>query len=443
MKDPWTDIHDRMNNFELPEPDGLWDGIESRLDHIAPAPRRRWRMITVARRVLDVAAAVALLLMLFNLSLPEADLTGQIADATGQQPATPSSAPAGSIAAATETLFVAPQPADAGKVYAAAGSVHKPSLRVTADSGIHEVTPAAEASDSTARTDAAIPAEETSTEETPAITTGPAYRHETARQTNRRNKPDRTTGRTRLAGGGLKFNLFTNGTLATAEQPAGGHHDYTPDPFGPSNILGNSGVRPMSFPIPADPLVPSQLYGLTERDKDQLYKDLHHHQPVRVGLTVSYPVSQRVAVETGLSYTYLGSEMKDGTDANFTAAKQELHYLGVPVNLKWRAMNIDRVHLYLSAGGMGEKCVSGRRTERLVIENKENQTNTEKIHIKQLQWSANAAVGVECELTPLVGLYAEPGVSYFFDDGSKVSTIYKEKPWNFNIQVGVRLNLGQ
>ena len=135
--------------------------------------------------------------------------------------------------------------------------------------------------------------------------------------------------------------------------------------------------------------------------------------------------------------------MKDGTDVNFTAAKQELHYLGIPVNLKWRAMSIDRVHLYMSAGGMGEKNISGRISERLVIENKENQTNTEKRHIKQLQWSANAAVGVECELTPLVGLYAEPGVSYFFDDGSKVSTIYKDKPWNFNIQIGVRLNLGQ
>lgn len=438
MKDQWTDIHDRMNNFELPEPDGLWEGIESRLDNIAPAPVRRPRLITVARRVLDVAAAVALLLMMFHLSQPEADLTGRISEATRMHsdPATP--VPVGEIAAATDSLFVAPLPESAGMAYAATSRTLKSAPAEKSAIENEAVAKTEAAGDSTARSGAEQPAEEI-----PNIAVNPSYRHDNSRTGSRRSAHERAMGRPRLAGGGLKFNLFTNGTLATAQLPTGGRGNYSPDPFGPVNAPVGGGVRPMNFPIPADPLVPSQLYGLTNKDKDQLYKDLHHHQPVRVGLTVSYPISQRLAVETGLSYSYLGSEMKDGTDANFTAAKQELHYLGVPVNLKYRALSIDRVHLYLSAGGMGEKCVSGRLTERLVIDNKENQTNTERIHIKQLQWSANAALGVECELTPLVGLYAEPGVSYFFDDGSRVSTIYKEKPWNFNVQVGVRLNLGQ
>lgn len=438
MKDPWTDIHDRMNNFELPEPDGLWEGIENRLDYISPAPRRRWQMLKVARRVLDIAAAIALLLMLFNLSLPEADLTDCISEATDTHTDPDNPVRVNEIAAAPDSVFVTQVPVSSGKMLAATSSLRRASADKysTAENLVNAQV--ATVADSTAKPEIATPGEDT-----PPLIVNPSYRQENARSGSHRTTHDRATGRTKQKVGGLRFNLFTNGTLAAAQQPAGSRGGNIYAPIGSSNVPAGSGVRPMNFPIPADPLVPSQLYGLTDSDKDHLYRDLHHHQPVRVGLTVSYPISQHFAVETGLSYSYLRSEMKDGTDVNFTAAKQELHYLGIPVNLKWRAMSIDRVHLYMSAGGMGEKNISGRISERLVIENKENQTNTEKRHIKQLQWSANAAVGVECELTPLVGLYAEPGVSYFFDDGSKVSTIYKDKPWNFNIQIGVRLNLGQ
>ena len=42
-----------------------------------------------------------------------------------------------------------------------------------------------------------------------------------------------------------------------------------------------------------------------------------------------------------------------------------------------------------------------------------------------------------------VGVYVEPGVSYYFDDRSPLSTIYKEKPLNFNLNLGVRYTIGK
>ena len=42
-----------------------------------------------------------------------------------------------------------------------------------------------------------------------------------------------------------------------------------------------------------------------------------------------------------------------------------------------------------------------------------------------------------------VGVYVEPGVSYYFDDRSTLSTIYKEKPLNFNLNLGVRYTIGK
>ena len=45
------------------------------------------------------------------------------------------------------------------------------------------------------------------------------------------------------------------------------------------------------------------------------------------------------------------------------------------------------------------------------------------------------------KITEKFGIYAEPGVVYYFDDGSNVNTIRKEHPFNFNIQLGVRFTL--
>ena len=40
-----------------------------------------------------------------------------------------------------------------------------------------------------------------------------------------------------------------------------------------------------------------------------------------------------------------------------------------------------------------------------------------------------------------VGLYAEPGLNYYFDNGSPVENVFKSRPLNFNLTLGLRLRL--
>ena len=68
-------------------------------------------------------------------------------------------------------------------------------------------------------------------------------------------------------------------------------------------------------------------------------------------------------------------------------------------------------------------------------------SETDDIKVKPLQWSVNASAGVQFRLTKFMGVYAEPGIAYYFDDGSEIKTIYKEKPVNFNLNLGVRFEL--
>ena len=42
-----------------------------------------------------------------------------------------------------------------------------------------------------------------------------------------------------------------------------------------------------------------------------------------------------------------------------------------------------------------------------------------------------------------MGVFVEPGMSYYFDDGANIQTIYKEKPLNFNLNMGIRLTFGR
>ena len=60
-----------------------------------------------------------------------------------------------------------------------------------------------------------------------------------------------------------------------------------------------------------------------------------------------------------------------------------------------------------------------------------------------LQFSVQGALGIEYDVIPQLGIYVEPGVKHYFDNGSSVKTFFKDKPNSFNLQIGLRLNLGR
>ena len=193
--------------------------------------------------------------------------------------------------------------------------------------------------------------------------------------------------------------------------------------------------------------------------------DMEHHQPISFGLSVRKSLAKGFSVETGLTYTLLSSDAKFADSDQKT--KQKLHYLGIPLKANWNFLDKKLFTLYVSGGGMIEKCVYGKLgTEKETVKplQKANwnfiekklfylyvagggmiekcacgKLGTEKETGKPLQFSVSGAVGAQFNATKRVGIYVEPGVAYFFDDGSDVQTIRKENPFNFNIQAGIRL----
>lgn len=169
----------------------------------------------------------------------------------------------------------------------------------------------------------------------------------------------------------------------------------------------------------------------------------HYHQPLRAGVRVAIPISQALAIETGVSYTLLSSTTESGSTENYYRTEQKLHYIGVPVKLNWTLHDGKCIGVYASGGGMVEKCVSGKAKTKFIIGGNRNSIEENNVSEKPLQLSATLSAGVEAKVSKDISLFVEPGVSYYIDNHSSVDNIYKDKPLNFDINIGVRLNLNK
>lgn len=164
--------------------------------------------------------------------------------------------------------------------------------------------------------------------------------------------------------------------------------------------------------------------------------DYKHKQPLSFGLTFGKSFSGKFTVETGLVYSLLMSDIENlEKERN---VRQTLHYIGMPVRFNWNFVNKPKYAVYTGIGGMVEKCIYGK-------------IGNEKVNIKSVQTSLNFAVGAQYKFNETVGIYFEPGLTYYLGmnkDGSlgemrngiTIKSIHSENPLGFTLQAGFRFS---
>ncbi|WP_280644821.1 MULTISPECIES: porin family protein [unclassified Dysgonomonas] len=166
------------------------------------------------------------------------------------------------------------------------------------------------------------------------------------------------------------------------------------------------------------------------------FSEIDHAVPLSFGITVRKDINERIGVETGLVYTYLSTTMKK-TGTPYYQAKQEIHYLGVPLNLVVYLWNNPKWNVYISGGGMAEKGLKGIYSQDMFV-NKEKTSNIrDKGSVNGMQWSLNASVGASYNFYNGWGLYVEPRLSYYFDNNQPMS-IRTDKNTVFGLGAGLR-----
>ena len=171
---------------------------------------------------------------------------------------------------------------------------------------------------------------------------------------------------------------------------------------------------------------PVYLAGYEERQK--------HYQPLSLGLSVSYPLTQRLSLTSGIVFTRLQAEFLYIMPTNQIKKEQTLGYLGIPLQLSYRLWKYHGLKVYLTAGGQADW--------NITTDLKSNDVS-QKMDKDRMQWSVNGALGIQYDIIPQLGLYAEPGIKYYFDNGSRLQTFFKDKPTNFSLQLGLRWNLSK
>lgn len=169
--------------------------------------------------------------------------------------------------------------------------------------------------------------------------------------------------------------------------------------------------------------------------QQQIEEHTHHDVPFSISLSLNKAVDRRWSLGTGLNYTRLHSTFDLGYSRAFIRNEHTIHYLGVPVNASYTFLGGDRWKLFGTAGATLDIPVGSSLSTRHVLDGQNIFKRSDKLQVP-LQWSVNVGVGLQFNLTPNIGIFAQPSVNYYFNNGTK--TIRSEHPWSVTMPVGLR-----
>lgn len=165
------------------------------------------------------------------------------------------------------------------------------------------------------------------------------------------------------------------------------------------------------------------------------YRKMSHvnHAPITFSLTARKSLSQRLGIETGLSYTLLRTTYSQSG----VKTRCRWHYIGVPLRLNTRIFSTSRYSTYFTVGGelhipLYSKSYPVKNADPYIIRTGRFST--------PVSWSANASLGFSLSLSPDVDLFIEPTVMYHFGSSYKVPNIWTDNKWTFSLPLGLRFN---
>ncbi|MBR5062030.1 MAG: outer membrane beta-barrel protein, partial [Prevotella sp.] len=181
----------------------------------------------------------------------------------------------------------------------------------------------------------------------------------------------------------------------------------------------------------------ASLNGKSEKRFSPIYlanytESKKHYLPLSLGLTATYPFTDKVSISTGMVYTRLRSDFTYSMNENRIEKEQLLQYLGIPLSIQYQWWKHKNFQAYISFGGQVDWNIKAKVTTE------STSTTIDKDHC---QWSLNGSLGVQYGIIPQLSLYAEPGIKHYFNNGSKIDNIFKDKPNQFNIEMGLRLHI--
>lgn len=421
-KEDWLQrVHDRMADYEIDEPGGLWNAIESKLE-ATPSSRRSLKhpVGLWVKRSMVAAAMIAVVVSAGVYFINSRH------DATGTGPLT---VLPDTYARSAEYV---PQKQENSNVNVLTKSV---SENTVAQNRIPVSVSGEGPSVLPAETEQLPIAAEEPEKETAEC--APVKTDDTSKESRGIEKEYIATMTDNSYIAPIRHEASTSNSVSVSVYGSGGpssalNYNLKANPF-------VTGLGPDNSNWEDNPALGILLFN---QGKD-IETDIKHRIPIRAGISFAYNFNDRLGLESGLSYANLTSDVRKGSDSHYYTGEQKLHYIGIPLNLKYRVFSWKRLDLYASVGALAEKCVSAKLDKDFILGNQKKSSESENLSEKPLQWSVNASVGAQCNILKAMSVFVEPGISYYFNDGTSIQTIYKEQPLNFNLNMGLRFTFGK
>ena len=177
----------------------------------------------------------------------------------------------------------------------------------------------------------------------------------------------------------------------------------------------------------------NNLNSLAENASDDLPQDVltgeyTHYRPLKAGLSTRIPLTEKLSVTTGLTYSLYRSKFTYSLSGE---KAQQVHYLGIPVRLDWTLASNRWLDVYVGAGVAGDLCLGSTLGGKAFEKDRP-------------AFSVLGAGGLQWNILPRLGLYVEPELSWTLpSDKQALMTYRQEHPLVFTVATGFRINLGK
>ena len=179
------------------------------------------------------------------------------------------------------------------------------------------------------------------------------------------------------------------------------------------------------------------LIDIAQNNKGRIEEREHHDKPITFGLSVTKSLGDSWSIETGLQYSLLKSDFTLGEGVYYINRNQKVHYLGIPLQVSYKWVDVKNWSVYSSMGGTLHIPIYGKKSERYVVGNTTSYMN-EWHFTPSLQYSIGTSIGVQYKFDPKWGIYIEPSFNWYVPNGSSIHTNWTEHPFTFTVPFGIR-----
>lgn len=166
----------------------------------------------------------------------------------------------------------------------------------------------------------------------------------------------------------------------------------------------------------------------------------HHHRPLTVGLMLNRRLGEHWQFGIGLNYQRMTSDMLSGNSFVTLSQHQVVQYIGLPVSVSWHYPLGRSFCTYLSLSASVSMPLRSTLESIYIIDGLSYEPSTERLR-PSMQWQTGIGIGLQYNLTPHIGFFAEPGLHYHFKgSGDNVRTWNTEHPFDFSVPLGLRIS---